>query len=77
MSNTDKVVPFQYDMFETSQERLYRIRLEQSECATKTTKASLDKVRKKTFARIDELNRQVEELSIRLERMERYICRNE
>jgi predicted nuclease with TOPRIM domain len=71
----DKVVPFQYDMFETAQERLHRLRLEQSELTVKTTKASLDKVRKKTFARIDELNRQVEDLSIRLEIIERNICR--
>lgn len=73
----DKIVPFQYDMFETPQERLYRIRLEESELSVKSTKSSLDKVRKKTFARIDELTRQVEELSIRLERMERFICRGE
>lgn len=71
----DKVVPFQYDMFETAQERLYRLRLEQSENVVKSTKSSLDKVRKGTYARINELVKQVEDLSIRLEIIERNICR--
>lgn len=71
----DKVVPFQYDMFETAQERLYRLRLERSENVVKTTRSSLDKVRKGTYARINELAKQVEDLSTRLEVIERNICR--
>lgn len=71
----DKIVQFQYDMFETSQERLYRLRLEQSENVVKTTRSSLDKVRKGTYARINELTKQVEDLSTRLEIIERNICR--
>ena len=71
----DKVIPFQYDMFETPQERLLRLRLEESEALLKATKGTLDKVRKKTFAQMNEMGRIVSDLSSRLEIIERHICK--
>lgn len=61
-------VNFQRDMFETEREEYLRMRLEKLE-------DSATRVRKKCFATINELTRQVEDLSIRVEVMERGICR--
>lgn len=70
----DKVIPFQYDMFETPQERLLRMRLQESEALLKATKASLDKVRKGTYARINEMSACITDLKSRLDILERHIC---
>lgn len=69
-----KVVEFQYDLFESHSERVLRLRIEESEALAKTTKISLDRVRKGSYARMNELSTQIEELSRRLDIIEKAIC---
>lgn len=69
------VVEFQYDLFETPQERLIRLRLEETEQKLARAVKTLDKVRKGTYAQLNELCSKLEDQSSRLEIIERNICR--
>lgn len=63
-----QVFDFQLELFETKEEREIRFLAEH-------TKASLDRVRKKTFATLNRQQRELDELSERLMIIERNICR--
>ena len=69
------IMPFQMDLFETPHESLMRQRLEKVEAMALKSKESGDRVRKGTYASINELRKQVVDLSARLEFIERAICR--
>jgi len=63
-------VVVQYDLFKTPTEC-------EMECLRKTideTKKTCEKVRKGTYARLNDLTRECVDLKIRLEIMERHIC---
>ena len=69
------VVEFQYDLFETPQERLMRMRVEEVEQKLAKSVKTLDKVRKGTYANINELNATLQDIRARLDLIERNICR--
>lgn len=64
-------IVYQLDLFKTSEET----RLETMEENIIKTSKSLDKVRKGTFARLNELEQMVKDLKERLEIMEKHICK--
>lgn len=70
-----QILEFQLDMFETPQDRMLRMRLEEIEHIAMSSKNSNDKVRKKVFASMGEMNKRVTDLEARLEILERNICR--
>jgi len=47
------------------------------ECQIEATSSSLEKVRKGTYAKINELKKECNELKTRLEILERYICQSQ
>ena len=63
-----QVFDFQLELFETKEEREIRFLAEH-------TKASLNRVRKGTYARLNRQQRELDELSERLTIIERNICR--
>lgn len=64
------IVPLQFDLFKSPQE----CEMEALRNSNLEIKKSLEKVRKGTYARINELTKQCVDLTIRLELMERNIC---
>lgn len=70
-----QILEFQLELFETPEKRLQRMRMEAVEARTAETKASLDRVRKKTFATINELRKHIVDVEQRLEYIESAICR--
>lgn len=71
------VADFQRDLFESPREEYLRMRLEAIEAKMEAVKVSADKVRRGAYANINELRKQVSELSVRLEAIERGICREQ
>lgn len=69
-----QIVEFQLDLFETHEERANRMRFEASELELEKVKRSLDRVRKGTYASINELRKTVEDIELRLNIIERNIC---
>ncbi len=69
-----QVLDFQFDLFESDQDRLVRLLLAPIGEKCDATNRSLDRVRKKLFAQNGELRKQVMDLSQRLEYIERAIC---
>lgn len=69
------IMPFQMDLFETPHEAFMRERLERVEKIAFKSKESGDRVRRGTYASINELRKSVEDVSARLEHIERAICR--
>ena len=70
-----KIVEFQHGLFETPTEAMLRMRLERNEALLTSTRESADRVRKGAYARLTKLTAQLEELTDRLELIERNICR--
>lgn len=70
-----EILDFQLDIFETPEQRLRRMRFEALEARQKATAASLDRVRKGTYASINELRRHIGDVEQRLEYIESAICR--
>ena len=69
-----QVIPFQLDMFETPTERMLRMQIERLESRVCKTAESSDKVRKGTYASINKVKQELEELSWRLAAVERGLC---
>lgn len=74
---TAEVIPFQMDMFETPTERMLRMQIERLEARISKTADSSDKVRKGTYASINKVKQELEELSWRLAAVERGLCRGD
>lgn len=64
------MIEVQFDLFKTKEE----IRLEAIEESSAKTQKTVDNVRKGTYARINEMKKECQELRTRLEILEKYIC---
>lgn len=69
-----ELIPFQYELFETHEERIARMRLEEVESIARSAKATVDRVRKGTYANIGDLKKRTQDLEERLSLLERSIC---
>lgn len=72
-----EIFHFQLDMFETEQDRATRMLLEAIDRKHDSTQKSLDRVRKGTYANINEIKRDLGMIVDRLDIIERHICRGE
>lgn len=71
---TAELIHFQPDMFETPTERMLRMQIERLELRLNTVATSNDKVRKGTYASINKVRGELEELSWRLASVEKGLC---